>query len=188
VNDHDDSPRPNAATLTRPLLAAALVATALAAPTEAVAYDFYLRLADVEGESTSKGHKGDVDVISFGDGFSLATAGATGGGRAAGKAVCDGVTVTKYVDAASPKLLEALFTGKPIKEGTLSVDTVGESPRTFYKIEMGGVLVTQVKQASGSDGFLVESLTMQPSSYKFSYTPQMRDGSPGATIVASGSC
>jgi type VI secretion system secreted protein Hcp len=188
--NEDNEARPRAAPFTRPLLAAAFAASAAVAPAADAAYDAFLSLDGIPGESTDKQHKGEINVIEFTDGFALATGAGSAAGRAAGKVICEGLTVKKYVDSASVKLIDRLFTGKTIAKGTLSVRRSGElSAKDFYTIDFGDSLVTAVSQAGGGDSSLLEAVTIQPSSYKFSYSVLNSDGNPtGTPITFSGSC
>jgi type VI protein secretion system component Hcp len=69
--------------------------------------------------------------------------GSGGGGAGTGKASFDDLTITKKLDASSPKLLAACAEGKHYSEATLVVTSGGTT--TTYKLK--DVFVTSVKQS-----------------------------------------
>ena len=179
----------------RPLLAAALAVTALApAAPQAAVVDYFLKLEGIDGESTDDKHKNEIDVESWSLGFAYQIpANATGQQRTRGSVLCDGVTVYKRVDKASVKLLEALIKGKAIAKGVLTSAAAGKSARDFYTVELGDIVVTTLRQSGPPivpepGTALLESLTLQPASYKFSYSQQNADGSFDAPISFAGTC
>lgn len=171
----------------RPLLATALAVTALAPAAPAAAVDYFLKLEGINGESTNDKHKNEIDVESWQLGIAAATA--TASNKATGRTVCDGIALNKRVDAASVKLLEALFTGKPIGKGKLSVVTTGKDQQEFYTIDLGNITVGQINETGlGEASQLGESVLLLPAVYKFTYKQQKADGSLGGEITFSGSC
>ena len=67
-----------------------------------------------------------------------------GGGAGAGKASCHDLSLTKYVDKASPKLMLNCAKGTHIPKATLFVRKAGDKPLEYIKITMTEVLVSSV--------------------------------------------
>ncbi len=76
----------------------------------AAAVDYFLKIDGIDGESTDKDHKGEIDVLSWSWGMSQS-------GSADGTIVPDiqELELTKYVDKSTPKLMEALAGGVPLR-------------------------------------------------------------------------
>ncbi len=64
----------------------------------------FIKFDGIEGESTHKDHKGEVDVLSWSWGVSNAGTGHAGGGSGAGKAQPVDLHFTHNYDKASPGL------------------------------------------------------------------------------------
>ena len=83
--------------------------------------------ADVDGipgESTTKGHENEIDIVTMHWCVTQQT-GTGGGGGGAGKAVFDGVVVGKHTDLAIVPLVEAAATGRHIERVVI---TLGRGP------------------------------------------------------------
>jgi type VI secretion system secreted protein Hcp len=108
--------------------------------------EIFLKLDGIEGESADKQHPKEIDVLSFGDGLSQATAGAAG--ASVGRVTFASVHFRKAVDKASVPLLLACAGGKVLKDALFSFRRTG-TPSEFYKVKLSDVLVTAVAQTAG---------------------------------------
>jgi type VI secretion system secreted protein Hcp len=159
----------------RPLLAGALAAAAIA-PASAVA-DVFLKLGDIEGESTDAKHKGEIDILSYSQSFKNAVSDATGGGGGAGKVTCGDITVLKNIDKSSPKLIQQVVTGKHIDKAVLTFRSVGRAALEYYVVTLEDVLVTSIDQTDQNNpARIFERVTLNSAQFKFSYQQQKADG------------
>jgi type VI secretion system secreted protein Hcp len=76
-----------------------------------MAFDAFLKLAGIKGESLDSKHKDEIEVLSFSFGISNKVSPTGGGG--AGKATIEDFRFVKNVDTASPDLFDATCSGKP---------------------------------------------------------------------------
>jgi type VI secretion system secreted protein Hcp len=109
-----------------------------------MAYDAFLKLDGIEGESTDKDHKGEIDIMSFSLGESQVGgrgAGA-GSGRGAGKVSMQDIHFSTNMSKASPQLFLACASGKHISNGLLTLRKAGEQQLEFLKIKLTDVLVS----------------------------------------------
>jgi type VI secretion system secreted protein Hcp len=83
------------------------------------AVDMFIKIDTIDGESTDKTHGKEIDVLSWSWGASQSGSMAMGGG--AGKVSMQDFTFTKSLDKSSPKLFEALATGKHLKDATFVI-------------------------------------------------------------------
>ena len=141
--------------------------------------DIFLKLAGIEGESKDDKHKNEIHIESFSWGLSQSGGFSTGGGGGAGKVNVHDISVTKYLDKASPALMYNCASGKHIPEGLITVRKAGEKPLEYLKIKLTDILVSSI-QHSGSGGggdALSESLSLNFSKFKVEYQEQQPDGS-----------
>jgi len=108
-----------------------------------------------------------------------------GGGTGAGKANFQDLSLTKYVDKASPKLMLQCAKGALIPTVTLFVRKSGLNAE-YIKITLSNVLVSSVSTggSSGEDR-LTENVTLNFSVVTFDYVPTKPDGTAGETVSFS---
>ena len=84
-----------------------------------MAFDAFLKLEGIEGESTDRTHKGEIEISSFSWGVSnTGSSGGSGGG--AGKALLQDFHFTMPTSKASPNLMLACATGRHSQQATLT--------------------------------------------------------------------
>jgi type VI secretion system secreted protein Hcp len=151
-----------------------------------MAFDTFLKLGDLKGESPVKGHEDEIQVLSWNWGMSQSgtTHIATGGG--AGKVNVQDITVTHYVDSATPNLVLACCSGKHFDKATLTARKAGGSPLDYMVINLEDVIITSVSHggSSGEDQ-LHENFTLNFAKFKLAYQPQDNKGAKkGGAIEA----
>lgn len=148
-----------------------------------MAVDMFLKLPDIKGESQDDKHKDEIDILAWSWGVSQSGTMHAGGGGGAGKAAFQDLSVTKWVDMASPKLLSSASTGKHIKEALLTVRKAGEKPLEYLKITLNDCLISSVSTGgSGGEDRLTENVTINFGKVKFEYTVQKEDGTAGGVV------
>ena len=161
-----------------------------------MAFDAFLKLDGIKGESADAKHKGEIDIMSFSWGMSQTGVSATGGGGGAGKVQVHDLTVTKKTDASSPLLMLNCANGAHIKEANFVVRKAGGEQLEYLKIKLTDVLVSSYKPASfdwsgpGDEGpeedvLPQEQVSINFAKVEFSYQPQGADGkAQGGPILA----
>lgn len=134
---------------------------------------------DIKGESKIAGHEDSIDVYSWGWGMTQSGTFHTGKGGGAGKVNVQDLTITKYVDASSPKFMRHCCTGDHIPKAKLTIRKSGGSPIDYIVIDMTKVMVTSVQPAGHpGDELIMESITFNFAEFKITHTAQKDDGSP----------
>ena len=147
------------------------------------AVDYFLKLEGVDGESADSKHKGEIDVLSWSWGASQSGSMAMGGGGGAGKVSVQEMTISKQMDKASPKLFEALATGKHLKEAKLVLRSSGGSQLEYMTITLTDVMVSSYSTGGSSgDDRPTESLSLNFAQIKMSYIEQDASGKAGAAV------
>src|SRR4030042_5438875 len=91
-----------------------------------MAFDAFLKIDGIKGESTDSKHKGEIQLQSFGWGVSNSAGGlSAAGGRGAGKASPSSFAIMKKQDVASASLFQACATGLHSKEMLVTVRKAG---------------------------------------------------------------
>lgn len=150
-----------------------------------MAVDIFLKLEGVDGEAQDDVHKKEIDVLAWSWGASQSGTTHMGSGGGAGKANIQDLSFTHYVDSSSHTLLQRVFDGKHIAEGTLFVRKAGGTPLEYIKITMTDIMVTSVSSGgSGGEDRLTENVTLNFAEVKLTYTPQKADGTGEAEKIA----
>lgn len=144
-----------------------------------MAVDMFLNLGDkIKGETADKSQKekGDMDILSWSWGMSQSASlheGAQGGGRVS----INDIVVTKYVDAATPKIMLACCNGTRIEKALLLVRTAGEKQQKNIEITMEPVIIKDIS-TGGSKGEdrLTENVILNFGKVKFEYFKQDKTG------------
>jgi len=149
-----------------------------------MAVDMFIKVGDIDGESTDKVHAKKIDVLAWSWGMSNSGTTHAGGGGGSGKANVQDLSFTKYVDASSHALMLACSNGQHYTNANLIVRKAGGkgAPIEYIKITMDEVLVTSVSTGgSGGEDRLTENVSLNFAKVKFEYTPQKDTGAPDAT-------
>lgn len=143
-----------------------------------MAVDMFLKIDGIKGESADKVHKAEIEVLSWSWGVTQSATTHSGSGGGSGKANVQDITITKWLDAASPKLLMACLVGTHVKEALLTVRKAGERPLEYVKIKLSDALVSSVQTGgAGSDDRLTETIGLNFAKVYLDYSAQKADGS-----------
>jgi type VI secretion system secreted protein Hcp len=151
-----------------------------------MAYDAFLKLDGITGESQKDGHKGEIDVMSFSWGASNSSSVGTGTGASTGKVSVSDFSIMKTTDSSSPVLFQKCCDGSVIATGVVTLQKQGGSggPQQYLVYNFTNVYVTSI-QWSGSGG--AGDSPMESASFCFEkctvdYTPQDDPGTAGSAV------
>jgi len=126
-----------------------------------MAVDMFLKLNGVAGESKDKVHTKEIDLLSWSWGMSNSGTAHVGGGAGSGKVNVQDVTIAKYVDSSSPKLMLACCNGTHYASALLTVRKAGGTPVEYIKVTMETVMVTGISTGgSMSEDRLTENVIL----------------------------
>lgn len=147
-----------------------------------MAMDMFLTLEPIKGESRDKTYKDKIDILAWSWGMSNSGSAHAGGGMGAGKVNVNDLSITKWIDAASPDLMKSCCNGKHFGEAKLIVRKAGETPVEYLIITMSDVLITSVSTGgSGGEDRLTENVGINFAKVNVKYTQQDATGAAGAT-------
>ncbi len=154
-----------------------------------MAFDLFLKIDGLPGESTDDKHKDWIELLSFSMGISHpATAGSTGAAAAARPAFND-FLVVKAQDKTSPKLALGCASGYRTKEIKLELCRASGDKFKFMEYKMSDCAVSSWKpggSAKGADSKPVEEVTFSYNKIEYTYSQQKRpDGSGGGNVSSN---
>jgi len=148
-----------------------------------MAVDMFLKLNGVTGESKDKVHTKEIDVLSWSWGLMNSGSAHVGGGAGSGKVSVQDVTLSKFVDSSSPKLMLACCNGTHYPSAVLTVRKAGGKPVEYIKVKMEEILIAGVSTGgSYSEDRLTENIILNFAKVSMDYTPQKADGSADTAI------
>ena len=148
-----------------------------------MAVDMFLKLGDIKGESPDDKHKGEIDVLAWSWGLSQSGTTHMGTGGGSGKVNVQDISLTKWVDKASPVLMKMCCNGKHYGEALLTVRKAGENPLEYLKVKMEDVIISSLSTGgSGGEDRLTENVTLNFAKVTVDYVPQNADGSGAAPV------
>jgi type VI secretion system secreted protein Hcp len=149
-----------------------------------MAVDMFIKIGDVKGESTDDKHKNEIDVLSWSWGATQSGTAGIGGGGGAGKVQLQDLTITKYIDKASPTLFKMCCDGTHIGTSVLTVRKAGGSALEYLKLTLDKAIVTSITTGgSGGQDRLTENITLNFAKAKMEYTPQTEKGAGEASVI-----
>ena len=148
-----------------------------------MAIDTHIKFDGIDGESTQKDHKGEIDVLSWSWGLTQATNPSTGGGAGVSKAVPGEFLIVHKYDKASPLLAKTAASGKHIKTAVLMARKAGEGQKDFLKVTMKEVLITSVQASASDKDGIAEEVALSYASIDFSYVPSSSKGALGTPVT-----
>ena len=148
-----------------------------------MAFDAFLKLDGIDGESTSQGHEKWIEIDSYSFGAQQSGSTSTGGGAGAGKvSVQDFHFVAPQSKAVIP-MLESLFTGVHISSAELHLSKVSEktgSASPYYIVKLSDVLISGFQEGGGSaDSVPTDQFSLNYSKIEWTYRSQSATGSFG---------
>jgi len=151
-----------------------------------MAYDAFLKLDGLTGESTDDKHKGEVELKFWSFGVDhKQTIGSATGGAGSGKAAFNALIVEKVVDKASPVLFQNCASGDHFKTGVLTLRKAGGTQLEYLKWNLDTVFVTNVDFSSNTaDEVVTERVHLAKASVD--YQAQGADGKPMGGPVHGG--
>ncbi|MEO8058173.1 MAG: type VI secretion system tube protein Hcp [Burkholderiales bacterium] len=144
--------------------------------------DFHIKFDGVDGESTHKDHKGEIEILAWSWGVSQSSGAVSGGGSGRGKATPGEFHFTHLYDKASPVLAKHCAGGKHFKDAKLTARKAGEGQKDFLVITMKEVFISSVSPSGGGGGDVHESISCSYKDIEFAYKPQDDKGGLGGEV------
>ena len=145
--------------------------------------DMFLKIDGIKGESLDDKHKDTIQVLSYSLGVNNEGTGSFNQGSGAGRAVVHDITVTKFVDIASPNLFISSCSGKHLDKAWLYVRRAGgNNPQDYIEITLTEVFISSFHHLSSGDKLPQENITLNFAKIEFQYKTQTAKGTLGAAV------
>jgi type VI secretion system secreted protein Hcp len=145
------------------------------------AFDYFLKLDGIPGESADAKHKGEIDVLSWSWGESQPVPASPGGGGA-GKVAMTDLHVSANLSKASPQLLLACAAGTHIKGAVLTGRKGGKAQAEFLTFSLSDVLVSAYQTGGATAEAPLDSISLSFSKIEMTYREQTAKGGLGPAI------
>lgn len=150
--------------------------------------DIYLNIDGIEGESTDNMFAKQMEIQAYTFGMRQATTStvSSAGSMAGQKVSIDELGVTKYLDKASPKLMDACASAKHFKAATLSLRRALKGKQEVYmQYKLSDVIISSVHDAgSGEGGVPTEQIGISFAKIEWQYTVTTDAGGKGGQVSA----
>ena len=135
----------------------------------------------LKGECREAGHVDDISVLTWQWGMSAPTA--VGTTQATRRRVHEALIVTKHLDSASTKLMNALAVNEELKSVTLSLRRAGDHKDDFFTIKLETGRVSSLHVESDDSGGVHEVVKFAFQKIAVTYQPQLTAGGLGGAQV-----
>ena len=146
-----------------------------------MATNTFIKFDGIAGESATKDHPGEIEVLSWNWGLDVTTLTSGGGGPSIGRPKPRDIHFIHHYDKASPVLARMAASGRHIVSAVLSARKAGAGQKDFLTITLKEVLITSL--SAGDDGSgPTERVSVSYADIKFSYRPQSGSGVLGPPV------
>jgi len=157
-----------------------------------MAYDAFLKISTVPGESTDDKHKDWIEILSYSWGVAQPATGSSSSGGARSAELCNhqDFSIVKTIDKASPKLFLACCKGEHIPEIKLDLCRATGDKQQYMEYKLTDVIISSVKpngkSASTSEPLPFEEVSFNYSKIELVYTEtDHKTGKPKGDVKAN---
>jgi type VI secretion system secreted protein Hcp len=148
------------------------------------AFDYFLKIDGIQGESTDAKHKDEIEVLSWSWGETQERAPSPSGGGGTGKVAMTDLHVSASISKASPQLLLACASGKHIKSAVLTGRKAGKAQAEFLTFSLSDVLVSGYQTGGSVAEAPLDSISLNFSKIEVSYKAQTAKGTLAPAVRA----
>jgi len=154
-----------------------------------MAFDAFIKIDGIDGESTDDKHQGWIEIISFNNGLtqSVSSTASSSGGASAERANFQNFCFSKQLDIASPALALACADGTHIDSIVVELCRAGTEKVKFMEYKLTNCIISGVTvQGNGEGDLPTENVTIDFGKISWAYTQQKRQGGGAAGNMATG--
>jgi type VI secretion system secreted protein Hcp len=154
-----------------------------------LAFDTFLKIDGIEGESTDEKHDGWIEIIRFGIGVRqvVSSTASSCGGASAERTDFSNFKVRKLIDKSSPKLASVCAAGTHIDKIVVELCRAGTAKQPYMVFTLQNCIISRVITTSGSDvggEFPAESVHFSFGRIEYRYILQNRGtGGPMGSVA-----
>ncbi len=155
-----------------------------------MAFDAFLKIDGIPGESSDDKHKDWIEILSYSMGITQPTSGSasTAGGATSERAHFQDFSIVKALDKASPKIALGCAGGQHIKEVKVELCRAGGDKVKYMEYKMSNCIISSFRpggSAHGGETLPLEEVSFNYGKIEWTYTQQKRaDGAGGGNVAA----
>ncbi len=155
-----------------------------------MAFDCFLKIDGLDGESTDDKHKQWIEILSYSHGVSQPASGSSssGGGRSAERCDHQDFSIVKTLDKASAKLNLFCCNGKHVANVKVELCRASENKEKYMEYLMTDVIVASVRpggSAQGGESLPLEEVSFNYGKITWNYiVTDHKTGKPGGNVQA----
>ncbi len=152
-----------------------------------MAFDAFIRIDGIEGESTDSKHSGWIEATSCDMEINqtISETASSAGGASSEKADFSDFSFCKLLDKASPKMALACADGTHFKKVVVELCRAGTEKTKFMEIKLTDSIISHISLSAGGD-FPCETIGINYGKIEWNYIQQNRQGGGTAGNVAAG--
>lgn len=154
-----------------------------------MAFDAFVKIDGIEGESTDDQHMGWIEIIAYQSGHSMPISkkSSSAQGATLGRVNFNTFSFSKLIDLSSPLLMLACADGTHINEITVELCRAGTNKLKFMTYKLKNSLISSVLTSAGdpNNGFPVELVKINFGKIEWCYTQQNRHGGQALGPIAT---
>jgi type VI secretion system secreted protein Hcp len=156
-----------------------------------MAFDAFLKIEGIPGESTDDKHKDWIEVLSYHHNMHQNPSGrvSSEGGATSGRVNMGDLMIVKRLDIASPKLAEYCCTGQHIPSVKLEICRAGGDKLKYMEYKLGQVIISSYSPGGtthGGDEVPLEEISFNFGKIEWTYQQQKRATGQAGGNASSG--
>ncbi|MEG0244255.1 MAG: type VI secretion system tube protein Hcp [Pseudomonas sp.] len=154
-----------------------------------MAFDAFIQLDGIKGESTDDKHKDWIEIHNYGFGASQSqsSTASSAGNLSSARVDIHNFTFTHNLDLASVKLFEYCCTGQHVPKVTVTLNRSGGDKTKYMEYKMTDVLISSVSRGGdtqASEDVPIECVTLAFGKLEMTYTKLGIDGKAAGNASA----
>jgi len=155
-----------------------------------MAYDGFLKIDGIPGESTDSAHAQWIEIVSFRHDVSQPAGTATSrvGGRTGARVDIADFTITKVIDVSTPNLNRFCSDGTHIANVMVELCEAGGDKHMYMRWTLTDVIISSVKPSGVANEEVyarpIEEISFNFGTIQWEYVPMTHAGKPGAAVMA----
>ncbi len=155
-----------------------------------MAFDAFVKIQDITGESTDDQHAEWIEILSYSHGVFQPGSGSvsSGGSRSAERCEHQEFSIVKTLDKATPKLNLYCCNGTHIPEVLVDLCRAGGDKQRYMQYKLSDVIITSVRPGGSSKGnetLPLEEVSLNYGKIEWTYTEMdHKAGTPKGDVAA----
>jgi type VI secretion system secreted protein Hcp len=152
-----------------------------------MAFDAFIKIDGIDGESTDGKHNGWIELLSCGVTVAqkVSESASTAGGASSERADFTDFSLVKQIDSSSPKLTLSCAAGTHINNIVIDFCRAGTEKTKFMEYRLSNCIISKVEMVAQGE-FPVEKVTINFGKIQWAYTKQNRQGGGAMGNIAAG--